>query len=547
MRQHPIRIGILLAISALPFHAALAQQAPVKSATTGLEAPPIIRFDISSFAVSGNTLLPEDVVQAAVAPYTGRSRDFGDVQRALEALEKIYHQRGFNTVQVELPEQELNQGVVKLRVVQMRIGKVTVDGNSVFATENIRRSVPGLKEGETPNIKQVSASLRMANENPAKKVTLQLESGDKDEEVNALLKVADERPWKLGASLANTGSKSSGKTHLGLTMQHANLWGLDHVGSLQYTTTTEHPSRVGVYGLGYHIPLYNLGDSLDIFASYSDVDSGLIAFGTNVAGSPTGMLAVSGKGRVFGLRYNQSLARRGDWEPRLSYGLDYKAFINNVSLGEYQLGEDVTIHPLSISLSANRTLSSGELSLGATLLKNIPGGKNGRDSDLQAVRAGANPRFTILRLNANYSRSLAKDWQFRFSANAQYTRDVLIPGEQFGAGGATSVRGFAERELSNDYGMQVNTEVYSPNICTSAGGAAMQCRLVFFHDLAYLARNQTQPGEQGHATISSLGLGWRVLLGRSLSAQMDVGRVIDDGKIAGKSKHMMHFKINLSY
>src|SRR5690349_16659168 len=69
-----------------------------------------VRFQISRFDVSGNTLLSPAEVQAAVAPYTGPGRDFGDVQRALEALEALYHAHGYMVVSVQLPEQELNGG-----------------------------------------------------------------------------------------------------------------------------------------------------------------------------------------------------------------------------------------------------------------------------------------------------------------------------------------------------------------------------------------------------------------------------------------------------
>jgi hypothetical protein len=53
-------------------------------------------------------------------PFTGQGRDFGDVQRALEALEAVYHARGYSVVTVQLPEQELNGGVVRLNVIQTR-------------------------------------------------------------------------------------------------------------------------------------------------------------------------------------------------------------------------------------------------------------------------------------------------------------------------------------------------------------------------------------------------------------------------------------------
>jgi hemolysin activation/secretion protein len=326
-------LSSLFACSAIALVAAAAHAAG--------EPDGIPRFDIARFQVNGNTLLPEPAVDTLLAPFTGKARDFGDVQRALEALEAAYHELGYSVVQVALPEQELNQGVIKLQVVETRLGKLRVEGNRFFDTANIRNSVPGLREGETPNIAQVSASLKLANENPAKKTALQLQSGGKDDEIDAVLKVTDEKPWRIGGSLDNTGNKSTGDTRLTVQYQNTNLMDRDQVLSLQYTTTIEKPSQVSVYGIGYHIPLYAYGDSVDLFASYSDVDSGTVSAGIFD-------LLVSGKGTVAGVRYNHNLRRIGDYESKLIYGIDYKAYQNNVSLQGLQLGNDITVHPLSI-------------------------------------------------------------------------------------------------------------------------------------------------------------------------------------------------------
>jgi hemolysin activation/secretion protein len=282
--------------------------AAVGSAWAG-EAP-AIRFEISRFEIAGNTLLPAAEANAAVAPFVGRDRDFGDVQRALETLEAVYHEHGYKVVTVQLPEQELNGGVVRLNVVQPTIGRVLVSGNKVFDETNIRRSLPTLQAGQTPNLHQVSASLKMANENPAKKIKLSLENSEAGDQVDAKVDVTDEKAWKAMLNFDNSGTESTGKTHAGVVLQNANLWGRDHLGSLQYTTTVEKPDQVSVWGAGYHIPLYRLGDSVDLFASYSNVDSGSVSAGLFD-------LAVSGKGAVAGARYNQSLARRGALEPRL--------------------------------------------------------------------------------------------------------------------------------------------------------------------------------------------------------------------------------------
>ncbi len=528
--RHPFSRAVAAAafsLLALPVHAADEQDA-------------IGRFEIRAFSVDGNTLLAAPAIDKLLQPFSGKERNFGDVQRALEALEAAYHARGFNLVQVVLPEQELNQGVIRLQVVETRLGKVRVEGNRYFDEANIRNSLPGLREGESPNIGKVSSSLKLANENPSKKTALQLQSGGRDDEVDALLKVSDDKSWKIAASLDNSGNKSTGESQLTTQFQYANVAGLDQVLSLQYTTTLEKPSQVSVYGVGYHIPLYAWGDSIDLFASYSDVDSGSVLAGIF-------NLQVSGRGTVLGGRYNQSLRRVGDYESRLTYGFDYKAFQSNVALQGVQLGNDVTVHPLSVAYSGAWSAGESELNFSVTGSRNIPGGDRGGSADFNRVRAGAPAAYNILRYSAGYARALPNDWQMRVSLSGQHTNDALIPGEQFGAGGASTVRGFTERDISNDVGQLASAELYTPNFCAGIEAAATQCRLLAFYDAAHVRRNKPLPGEQTQASIASAGVGLRLSVSKYLTMQVDYGRVIDGGVTQQKGDNRLHFRLGLTY
>ncbi|HZX28684.1 MAG TPA: ShlB/FhaC/HecB family hemolysin secretion/activation protein [Telluria sp.] len=503
------------------------------SAAWAQEAP--LRFEVNRFDVTGNTLLTPAEVEAAVAPFKGKDKDFGDVQRALEALEQVYHDRGYNVVAVELPEQELTNGVVHFVVVQTKIGKVNVSGNKYFDAANIRRSLPALKEGESPNIRKISSQLKVANDSPAKKVTLKLQSADNDE-VDANLNVVDESPWRAMLNLDNTGTGSTGKTHVSASLQHANLFGRDHVGSIQYTTTAEKPSKVAVYGAGYHIPLYEQGDSIDLFGNYSNVDSGSITAGIF-------NLAVSGRGTVWGGRYNQVLAKRGEFEPRLIWGIDHKAFKNSVLLGSTDFGNNVTVHPFSLTYMGTETMPAGEGSVSAALVRNIPGGKRGGDADFTAARAGARPGYTIVRLAGTIAHAYASGWQVRAIANAQLTGDALVPGEQFGAGGSASVRGFNEREVSADSGLNTNVELYTPELC----GGKWQCRTLGFVDAAYAKRNKALPGEYTSTTVASVGLGLRLALGNAVSLQADWGHIVREGVVQSSGRNRVHVRMSIAY
>jgi hemolysin activation/secretion protein len=231
---------------------ALLAAAVASAWANGQAADAPIRFDISRFDVAGDVFLGQATVDATLKPLIGKNRDFGDIQRAIEALEAAYHRQGYKLVTVHVPEQELKSGVVRLQVISAKLGRVTVSGNQHFDEANVRRSLPTLAPGHSPNLDKVSANLKLANENPARKISMKLRSAD---DVDAQLDVSDQKPWTVRVNLDNTGTGATGKTHAGVVLQQANLWGRDHLATFQYTTTAEKPSQVSVYGLGYHSPL----------------------------------------------------------------------------------------------------------------------------------------------------------------------------------------------------------------------------------------------------------------------------------------------------
>lgn len=515
--------------------------AAMAAAMGAARADDVVRFAVSRYDVDGNTLLPAAEMMAALAPYTGAGRDFGDVQRALETLEGLYHARGWRLVAVQLPEQELDGGVVRLHVVETPVRQVEVAGNRHFSEANIRASLPALRPGATPNLDDVSRNLRLANENPARKIKLSLADAAADaagaNAVDARIDVADERPWRVALNVDNTGTEATGKTHAGILLQHADLWGRDHVGTLQYTSSPERPDRVAVWAAGYHIPLYAAGDSIDVFASYSNVDSGAVASGL-------GALAVTGKGAVYGARYNQLLTRRGNLDARLVYGVDVRAYKNDVVIANTNFGNDVTVHPLSVGYAATYAAGAGSAELSVALLQNVAGGQRGGGADFAAVRSGARAGYRLLRASLALARTLGADWQARLLLGGQWTRDALVPGEQFGAGGATTVRGFGERDLATDTGAVGNAELFTPNLCARAG---WQCRLLGFYDTAWGERNRALAAELRRAAISSTGLGLRVAAGSTASVLLDYGHALHVGDIAPTSRNRLHVRVSLAY
>ena len=517
-----IRLAILLAV--------------LFCGTQGI-AQEIPRFNVSGFRVEGNKLLSRQEVDAILAPFIGSRKDFGDVQRALEALEKVYKDRGYNTVTVLLPEQALEGGEVLLQVIEGHIRSVKVQGQKHFDEANIRASLPALKEGEVPVMPNLSASLRVANEHPMKKLNVRLAPGEKEDELDAIVAVADEKPWRVGATLDNTGTHQTGRHRLGLVWQHGNLFDRDHQLALQYQTSPQKTSDVKVYAASYRIPLYARGDSLDLFATKSDVDVGSIETGV-------GPLAVTGKGSTFGARYNWNLQRREEYEHQLVFGVDQKSFKNSCLISGQQICFDVTVRPLSVAYNGRWTGPGRETGFFVSLARNLPGGSNGDQSAFDKVRPGAPDDFEVLRAGLNLSRAFATDWQWRVNLNGQWARSPLVPGEQFGVGGNATVRGFEERELSNDKGILGNLEVYTPDYCAALGA---NCRVVGFYDFGALRRNQALAGESASEHVASAGLGVRLVYGKGLTLQADYARVVDPSAYALSDAWKLHARVGFTF
>ncbi|MDP3336167.1 MAG: POTRA domain-containing protein, partial [Rhodoferax sp.] len=327
IRLHPLPVAIVLALSLT--HGALAQQ----------EAPAEPQFSISNFEVSGNSLLAPTQVDARLAGFVGKQRRFADIEAARRALEAMYLQAGYSTVQVTLPEQEISSGVIRLVVREMKLGSITLLSANHHDLDNVKASLPGLVEGQVPNTVAVAESLRLANDNPSKQTQLLFKPDPANNRVDATLRLEDEKPWKGFLSLDNTGSRDTGQTRLSVGYQHANLFNRDHVLTLQYITSVEKPQNVSIYGLGYRWPLYDRADAIDVYAGYSDVNSGTVA----------GLFNVSGKGTIVGARYTHPFIRTSDIEHKLAAGLDYRAYENNIDLSGTALGSDVTVHPFSLT------------------------------------------------------------------------------------------------------------------------------------------------------------------------------------------------------
>jgi len=501
------------------------------------QAPAAPRFEIQRYVVEGNTLLKPSDIESLLKPYTGKDRNFGDIQRGLEALQEAYLSRGYNAVRVSLPEQDIRAGQVRLVVLEARINRVRVQGNRFFDEKNVRAGFPSLKEGAAPNTRNVSRDAQLVNENPAKQASVALQAADDPGKVDATVRIQDESPSRVSAFLDNTGTPSTGNYRLGAGYQHANVFNADNVINAQVITSPDHASDVKIFGLGYRAPLYGVGGTVDAIAGYSSVNSGTVQ----------NLFNVSGKGRVAVLRYTQLLGRIDTYEHRAALGFDYRAYENDTTFGGVTILPDVTVRPVSLAYIGRWSELGRDLSFNISASHNIPGGSNGGEENIGAQRQGAEAKYTITRLGLAFTQLLPSDFILRTAFNGQQTKDLLIPGEQFGMGGTDSVRGYFEREVANDVGWRFSLEAYGPDWGPRIGNT-WRARALVFADAARGHDNEpVRDPLFPENKLGSFGLGFRVNMGKSLAARLDVARTTQTAGTRVKGDSKVHAAIAYSF
>lgn len=521
---------------------AIAADAPAPADNTVTQAPDSPRFDINEFTVSGDTLLGGDTIKSLVAPFQGKAKDFGDVQQALEALQEAYRTKGYSSVRVTLPEQELENGTVKLEVIEQKINSIKLEGNTSYTDENVMQALPTLKVGELPNIKEISKTLKIANQNPTKQTAVLFKDSEaKENTIDVTVKVNDEKPWKAFVNLDNTGNRESGHGRLSFGYQNFNLFGLDHRIVAQYITTPHSPDNffnsnreVRILALGYSIPLYAVGDSIDLTAVYSDTTSSTPTALTGILGD------ISGKGSVLGFRYNHNLPKINAYEQQVSFSIDNRATksshssINGVPV---TLAPAITTTPVGLTYSGQWAPGDQQISFGISGYMNWVGIDNHGDTgDFDAIQS--DDHFKKLTVNADYVKSLPKDWQLHVAYNGQFTTDHLAPIEQFRAGGINSVRGFRESVVAGDKGFRWSVEAITNNFGKVISDKA-DLRAVLFTDHAHVSGNEDTTGANNIArqNISSIGAGLRFNYSKIFSSRLEVGRVMDDDFVGGVGTH----------
>ena len=474
-------------------------------------------FQINEYLVRGNTLLGNVDIESTVEPFLGPGRGMNDVHAAQSALQKLYESKGYQSVVVELPPQQVKNGVILLQVVENSIGRVRVQGAKYHSPQEIRDSVPSLAEGTIPNFTQVQQQLTDLNrEQPGRQVVPLLSPGSMPDTMDVTLKVDDTDPWHGSVEVNNDHSADTPDLRTVANVSYNNLWQMGQTISASYIVAPQDPHATEVYALSYLAPLN---------ANWSLLGS---AYKSNSDANTLGGTTVLGKGNAFSFQATDQLPLLGDYTQMVSVGISRKHFDQNITLAGATTEAPLTYYPVTAAYTGQRASDASTSSF--TLTGNF--GWRGLGSSNTAFdnqRYKATDNFADLHLDMNYVRNLANGFALAMRGSAQATDSPLVSSEQFAAGGMSTVRGYLSAEDTADNGAIASVEARTPSIHSWVGAWANDWRFHLFVDSARLMLIDPLPDQRGRFTLLSTGVGTQFTVFHYLTGDLEYAYPLRNG------------------
>lgn len=513
-----------------------------QAAGSSAEAPATAgpRFDVWEYRVEGAGRIARDTIERTVYPFLGPAQSIDDVEQARVALEKAFRDAGYGTVLVDLPEQDVVDGVVRLAVVQGAVETLRVTGSRYFSLGRIKSKVPSLAKGQVPYLPQVQKELRQLNlASSDRAITPVLRPGRTPGKLEVELKVEDELPLHASLELNDRYTSNTERLRLNANLSYDNLWQREHSLALGYQVAPQAREEVEVFSGTYAFRPFDGDTTLTLYGVKTESDVAAI-----------GTLGVVGTGTIAGARATlplPPLPGHAALVHNLSFGLDYKDFGETIEL----LGADTLNTPISYSmwsahyggtLFGKKSRTTYGLGLNLALR-----GMGNTGKEFENKRFLSKPDFFYLVASAAHARSLPHEFELFGSFDAQLADSPLISNEQFAMGGVQSVRGYFESQQFTDNGIRGSLELRTPDlvppVLPSFSAWIDSFRLHAFVDGATGNVKQALPGQDDAFTLWSAGLGFRLVALNDLAADFDWAVPFEPAGVIADGESRVHFNV----
>ncbi|MGH2612926.1 MAG: ShlB/FhaC/HecB family hemolysin secretion/activation protein, partial [Rhabdochlamydiaceae bacterium] len=406
------------------------------------------KVTIHSIEVSGNTVIHGRVLKRILKTYLERPLSMKELREMCLVVQSKYIRKGYFLTRAYLPPQEIREGVLKIEVIEGRLGGVSVVGNKFYSTKFISGYFDKY-QNKPIQYDKILRTLFLIDENSDLEVGAVFKKGEQFGTADLILRVSDKRPIHLAQDTNNYGSDHTTHQRTGTRLDYGNL--VMYGDTLTLIEVVGSPvSHLNFTDVIYHAPINTMGTSLDI--SY------LCA---NFKTDKVDHIRYVGRSHVGGAKLNQALHRTRFMSTDFFSSFDVKQ-VQNFGGGKRTSFDKLRVLTGGMLIDyidgwKGRNLFNFSIGWGIPV---IFGGSSAKSDD--SSRLGSGGQFIKGNLGWKRLQELPYNCFLLFNAVGQFSFDKLPLPEEIYIGGIDTVRGYPLAEGISDCGYYGTVEFHIP-------------------------------------------------------------------------------------
>jgi hemolysin activation/secretion protein len=463
-------------------------------------AGPPVYFMLHTVRVTGTTIFDAKYLKFSWDPYLNKRVSINDLNHIVAIIKRVYKDLGFLTTTAYLPPQDVTQGNVEIRVVEGKLGTLSVEGNRYFSTPSIAKYIHTYP-GEVMDMGEMQRDVMRINQNKDLNVSAVLAQGQEPETVDVTLKATDNFPWHASIGTDNQGTRLTGTFRRLVTLNTSNLSG--HEDTLSFNGAYTDFSQ-GDY-LSYQTPVGTNGTKLGLDVGYFD----------GKLGYEYESYDITNYTEIYDPNASFELYEGPEAQVNLRTGLEIQ---NNYKKEGTNIVTFENLRTPYVSLDTVRIDRWGQTSVSPEVTFNAPGFLGGsREDNTLASRPDTDGFFEKYNLFINRTQYMPLGSYMEINAQAQAASPHSLPtAEQLQLGGVGSVRGYPQGDYLADIGGYMDTNWYFPSYFIPASwqwyGTTLRNDIepFAFYDIGAGRLNRHSSDELENAFLSGTGGGIRI-------------------------------------
>lgn len=490
--------------------------------------------------VSGSSILTDAELQTITAAVEGRSVSLNELRQVADRITEIYLNRGYITSRAVVPAgQTIENGVVRIQVIEGRLGRIDVEGNQRLKTRYITSRI---QLGANPPLSTAALEdqLRLLRADPLlENVEASLRAGDQEGESILIVRVTEASPFDAIFSVDNYSPPSIGSERAGIGLRHRNLTGWGDLMAVFYNTA----SIVGqgdsdVFDLIYNRPINAMNGTIQLRVAPNR---------NRIIQAPFDAFNIEGKTKLYEVSYRQPLVRTPVQEFALSLGFGYQQSQTFIDEEGTRFGEG----PGEDGISRTSVFKFGQDYVhrdpqGAWALRSQFSLGTGLFDATTNNNPNPDGRFISWLGQVQRVQRLSDNHLLIVQGDVQLSPNALLPSQQFVIGGGLSLRGYRQNVRSGDNGFRISVEDRITLERDSAGIPLLQ--VAPFFDMGMVWNHKDNPNllpDQRFLAGVGLGVLWSPL--PEVNVRLDYGLPLIDLEDRGNNTQDQGFYFSVTY